>query len=135
MQIGIDPSTSHNGGRSLRLVFQIRSQLEGIIVSQLVPVQKDSNYDFECYLKTANLQSGGALAVQIFDPSTNATLATSESAGIGDNDWSRVGLSFRTSDKTEAVSIRILRGGCGDGVVCPIFGNIWYDDFSINRRN
>ena len=135
MQIGIDPSISHNGGRSLRLVFQVRSQLEGVIASQLVPVQKDSNYDFECYVKTANLQSGGALTIQVFDSSTNATLATSESAGTGDTDWSRVALSFQTNDKTEAITIRIYRGGCGDDVDCPIFGNVWYDDFSINRHN
>jgi hypothetical protein len=135
MQIGIDPAVSHTGGRSLRLVFQVRNQLDATLVSQLVPVQKETAYDFECYVKTANFQSGGPLTVQILDGNTGTTLAVSESALNGDNDWSRIGLSFKTGDKTEVVTIRIYRAGCGDGVACPIFGNVWYDDFSINRHN
>lgn len=135
MQIGIDPQNSHNGGRSLRLVFQVRSQLDATVLSQLVPVQKDTSYDFECYVKTAQFQSGGPLTIQILDANGGTSLAVSPSAPDGDSDWSRVALSFKTSDKTEAVTIRIYRGGCGDGVVCPIFGNVWYDDFSITRHN
>jgi tetratricopeptide (TPR) repeat protein len=134
-QIGIDPQTSHTGGRSLRLVFQVRTQLDATLVSQLVPLQKDTNYDFECYVKTAKFETGGPLTIQILDANSGTSLGTSESAPSGDTDWSRVALSFKTGDKTEAVTIRIYREGCGENVVCPIFGNVWYDDFSINRHN
>jgi hypothetical protein len=46
-------------------------------------------------------------------------------------------LSFKTGDKTEAVTIRIARPSCGtdEAPVCPIFGSVWYDDFSLQRRN
>jgi tetratricopeptide (TPR) repeat protein len=135
LQIGIDPAVSHNSGRSLRLAFQVRNQLDATLLSQLVPVQKETSYDFECYVKTASFQSGGPLTIQILDANTGATLASSGSPASGDNDWTRVGLSFKTVDKTEAITIRLYRSGCGDGVACPIFGNVWYDDFSINRHN
>ena len=136
MQIGIDPAQSHTGVRSMRLLFQVRSKLESINVSQLVPVLPNQQYDFEYYVKTEKLQSGSTPVVQIFEAANSSVLASSESAGTGDNDWKRVATSFKTGPKTEAVMVRIVRGGCGDETpVCPIFGIIWYDDFRFQRRN
>ena len=43
VQIGIDPSKSHSGSRSLRFVFQVRANLDPINVSQLVPVAETLN--------------------------------------------------------------------------------------------
>jgi hypothetical protein len=135
MQIGIDPSHAHTGARSLRLLFQVRSHLESINLSQLVPVSANTQYDFEYYVKTENLQSGSTPLIQISEATDNSVLASSESAGTGDNDWKRVVLSLKTGAKTQAVIVRIVRGGCGDMPVCPIFGMIWYDDFRFQRRN
>ena len=136
LQIGIDPQTSHVGSRSLRLVFQVRSTLDAVLVSQLVPVEKNASYEFECFVKTVSFQSGGPLLVGITDENTNASLANSESVPNGDADWTRVALNFKTTEKTEAIAIRIYRSGCGaENPICPIFGNVWYDDFSIKRTN
>ena len=145
VQIGIDPNVSHSGSRSLRLVFQVRSQLDAMLTSQLVPVEKDTNYDFECYVKTAKLQTGGPTVVQIIDANSGALIAASDGAPTGDSDWSRIGLTFKTSEKTEAITVKIVRAPCGDAnadanadakaAICPIFGTVWYDDFNLNRRN
>jgi hypothetical protein len=47
-----------------------------------------------------------------------------------------VNLAFKTAGKTEAVILRLARVTCSDQEtpVCPIFGSIWYDDFSFKRR-
>lgn len=135
VQIGIDPSHGHTGVRSLRLLFQVRSQLESINVSQLVPVFPNKQYDFEYYVKTEKLQSGSTPVIEIAEAANNSVLASSEPAGTGDTDWKRVATSFRTGPKTEGVMVRIIRGGCGETPVCPIFGTIWYDDFRFQRRN
>lgn len=137
MHVGIDPGKSHVGERSLRLEFQVRSNLEGINVSQLVPVQANTDYDFECYVATDKLETGSAPQIQILDATTGATLSTSAMAPGGSNDWDRVGLSFKTGDKTEAITLKIVRISCSNDEtpVCPIFGSVWYDDFSLKRRS
>ena len=137
MQIGIDPNKSHGGARSLRLTFQVRANLEAVNVSQLVPVQSQTEYDFECYVSTDKLETGSAPQIQIIDPTNNSVLVSSPMAPGGTNDWIRVNLSFKTAEKTEAVIVKVVRISCSDEEtsICPIFGTVWYDDFSIKRRN
>ena len=136
VQIGIDPNLGYLSQRSLRLLFQVRTKLDAINVSQLVPVASDTSYEFEYFFKTSRLQSGGALAVQIFDASNGGVLASSASAPTGDSDWTRVSLTFKTAKNTEAVRVQLTKGQCGeDNLICPIFGTVWYDNFSLKRQN
>jgi hypothetical protein len=135
MQIGIDPQVGHGGQRSLRLLFQVRTQLDSINVSQLVPVTAATTYDFEYFVKTAKLQSGGPPVIQVVDAATGEVLASSEAAPNGDSEWNRVALNFKTTNKTEAVRLSIVRASCGETSLCPIFGTVWYDDFSFKRHN
>ena len=45
--------------------------------------------------------------------------------------------NFKTSDKTHAVMLKIVRYSCTneDTPICPIFGSVWYDDFNLKRTN
>jgi len=136
LQIGIDPTKSNGGARSLRLAFQVRANLEALNVSQLVPVAQNTEYEFECYLSTDKLETGSAPVIQILDAATEAVLANSAQAPLGTTPWNRVNLTFKTTDKTEAVLLKIVRVSCANDqtLVCPIFGSVWYDDFSFKRR-
>lgn len=136
VQIGIDPVKSHSGSGSLRLAFHVRSDLEGINVSQLVPIAPNTEYDFEFYVATEKLETGGPTMVQVIDPTNSAVLVSSPGAPGGTSEWTRVALTFKTGDKAEAVMIKIVRPTCGtkETPVCPIFGSVWYDDFSIKQR-
>jgi len=135
VQIGIDAGVGNQGQRSLRLYFQVRSRLEFINVSQLVPLQPNKDYDFECYVMTERLQSAATTTVAIFDAADDALLAHSETVPDGNNNWRRIALAFRTGPKAEAVRIRIVRNPCQDNAaICPIFGTVWYDDFDIKPR-
>jgi|SRR5688572_338434 len=136
LQIGIDPSKSNSGSRSLRLLFQVRANLDAMNVSQLIPVEPNSDYDFEYYFMTEKLETGSAPMVQVYDATDGALLGTSPMAPSGTNPWSRLGMSFRTTAKTEGITLKIVRVKCSDEEtpICPIFGSIWYDDFSLKRR-
>lgn len=134
VQIGIDGGQGHSGSRSLRLFFQVRSHIESINVSQLIPVQPNAEYDFECYLKTDKLQSAETPVIVITNAGDDAVLTGSTPAPSGSSDWQRIALSFKTGAKTEAVKVKMLRNSCVDSAVCPIFGTVWYDDFDLKSR-
>ena len=134
VQIGIDAGQGHSGSRSLRLYFQVRSHIDTINVSQLVPVKPNTNYDFECYLKTERVESAETPVISIVNAADDAGLAGSTGAPTGNSNWQRVALSFRTGDKTEAVKVKMVRNSCADSPVCPIFGTVWYDDFDLKPR-
>jgi hypothetical protein len=135
MQVGLDPNKGHWDSRSLRLIFKARTKLDSINVSQLLLVDAATQYDFQFYVKTDKLETGSSPFVQIVDASDGAVLATSSAAPTGDSDWSPVEFSFKTGTKTEAVTVRLARDPCGEEQVCPIFGSVWYDDFSIKRSD
>lgn len=137
MQIGIDPNKSNGGARSLRMTFQVRANLDSINVSQLIAVQPDTEYEFECYVSTDKLETGSAPRVQIVDAASGAEVLSTPPAPNGTNDWNRLSSIFRTGAKTEAVILKIVRVSCSteETPVCPIFGSVWYDDFSFKRRN
>ncbi|HZE73267.1 MAG TPA: tetratricopeptide repeat protein [Pyrinomonadaceae bacterium] len=132
-QIGIDVNTGHASNRSLRLTFQVNSRLDAINVSQVVAVLPATTYNFECYIRTQNLQSAATPIIQIADAADGSIFATSDPAPLGTNGWQRLGLTFKTGEKSGAVVVRFARASCGDNSVCPIFGTVWYDDFSLSR--
>jgi hypothetical protein len=134
VQIGIDAAQGHSGSRSLRLYFQVRSYIDTINVSQLVPVKPGTEYDFECYLKTERLESAETPVVVIANAADNAVLAASSAAPSGNSDWQRVALSFKAGDKTEAIKVTMVRNSCPNSPVCPVFGTVWYDDFDLRSR-
>ena len=137
MQAGIDADKSHGGGRSLRMAFRVPANLEQVNVAQLIAVQPRTEYDLECYVSTEKLETGSAPQVQILEAGSGAVLASSAQAPGGTNDWSRINLTFKTGDFTQGVILKIVRVSCSNDEtpVCPIFGSVWYDDFSITRRN
>ncbi len=133
-QIGIDTALGYQSGRSLRILFQVRSKLDSINVSQLVPVAPDTQYDLEFAIRTSKVESADLPVVAIVDEIDGKVLATSEAAGTGTNDWKVEKVSFKTGPKTQAITMRIQRASCAPEDSCPIYGTIWYDNFNLQRR-
>ncbi|HKO62565.1 MAG TPA: tetratricopeptide repeat protein [Pyrinomonadaceae bacterium] len=132
VQVGITPNVGHNSNRSLRMFFQVRSHLEPIAVTQLIPVHPNTGYSLDGYAKTEQLVSASTPAIVIEDPVNGAQLAASGKLPTGDNEWSQISLPFTTGPKTEAIRLKIYRATCGrENPVCPIFGTVWYDDFAL----
>ncbi len=133
-QIGIDAGKGHTGSRSLRVYFQVRSHINEINVSQLVPVQPNTEYDFECHVRTERLESAETPVVIIANPADESWLTASAPAPSGSNNWQRIALSFKTGDKAEAIKVKMMRNSCPESPICPIFGTVWYDDFDLKPR-
>ena len=116
------------------MYFQVRSHIDTINVSQLVPVNPNTEYELECYVKTERIESAETPAILVVNAADDVTLVSSPGAPSGTNDWQRVSLAFKTGEKTEAVKVKMVRNSCSDSQVCPIFGTVWYDDFDLKPR-
>jgi hypothetical protein len=134
LQIGIDPGQGYQSARSLRLLFQVRNKLDTINVSQLIPVNPDTQYDLEYAVKTQKLESADLPSVAIFDEVEGKLLTTAELLQGGSNDWQVVKVSFKTGPKTQAITMRLQRKACAPESSCPIYGTVWYDNFNLQRR-
>lgn len=137
MHIGIDPHRGHSGERSLRLSFQVRTNIQELNASQLIAVQPNKEYEFEFYVATDKVETGSAPQIQILDATTGEALGTSAMAPSGTSDWNRNGFNFKTGARTQGITLKIVRFTCSneDTPICPIFGSVWYDDFTLKRRN
>lgn len=133
-QIGIDPAQGYQSGRSLRLLFQVRSRLDTVEVSQLIPITPDTEYELEYAVRTQKLESADLLSVGIFDEVEGKLLSKSEEIPGGTSDWKVTKLSFKTGPKTQAIRMRLLRNPCPPEGSCPIYGTVWYDNFNLQRR-
>ena len=131
VQISVDPSNAHSGSRSLRIIFQVRTSLTSLGMTQLVAAEPNKEYEFEFYRKTENLESGSTPFVEILDAATGKSLTVSEAAPNGNSDWQRVALIFKTPPNCSALTVVLKRGVCQDADLCPIFGTVWYDDFNL----
>ena len=134
-QIAIDPRTSHQGSRSLRVIFNAPTKFDFNNIAQLVVVEPSTAYHFECYVIARNLRTAGAPTIEIIDAMDGKTvLGTSQPLSIDNSDWQRITIDFKTNDKTEAVTVRTDRASCGPKMaVCPVMGTVWYDDFNLQR--
>jgi len=133
-QMSID-TQPHSGRNSLRLVFRAPTRLETIRVSQAIVVEPDTQYHFECYVRTDDLTTGSPPLITILSAADNALLASSPPLRTGTNDWQRIALDFRTKPKSDGVIVKLSRQSCGEVSVCPIFGTVWYDDFNLQRSS
>lgn len=134
-QVGIDRNTAHSGTRSLIVVFQVRSKLDTLNIAQTVPVNPNTQYTIDCYVKTNKLETGVPPFISIADAKDGSALANSPAAPTGTNDWRLVSLTFKTSPNTQAIRLTISPASCGENPVCPMFGTIWYDDFTLKTGN
>ncbi len=134
VRIGID-TVARTGKGSLRVVFKSPDKLEGIGLAQTVVVTPDTQYHFEGYFQTQDLNSGSLPSISILDAATENVLVSSPPALSGTNSWQKVTLDFKTGLKNDGIIIRLTRAACNlQEAVCPIFGTIWYDDFSLQSR-
>jgi len=132
-QVNISISNgAHNGKNSLRIVFTAPNNLPGINLSQTIAVTPNTQYLFECYVRTDELSSASTPVVLVLDAADNATLATSAPLPTGTNDWQKIVVDFKTRN-SDGITITLSRSPCTVGDLCPIFGNVWYDDFNLQR--
>ena len=131
VEVKFDPTKKHEGSRSLRVTFTGFSDPTLSAINQYVTVEPQASYRLTFWLRTENLVSGGTPQLEIYNANDDKTIVKSEPYPTGTNDWQQVKLEFTAPANAEAIGIRTTRAFCG--ITCPIIGNLWYDDFKLER--
>jgi len=131
VQVAVDARNARSGSRSLRVSFNSSGPVDAN-VSQLIPVEPGGRYRLGFYVRAEELKTAAGLQVLAAEAASGAALARSEPAPVGSADWRQVTFEFAAGPTTDGVVVRLAREACPEGV-CPIYGKIWYDDFSLER--
>ncbi len=128
----LDTGDPHAGSQSLRLTYQGDSDPNQAVVSELVLVEPNARYRLSFAARTKDLVTGGSPFIAAADALDDRVLAQSASLPRGTSEWKVYVLDFVTPEKASAVLIQIRRQGCDD-LRCPIFGDVWFDTFSLQK--
>ncbi len=125
---------ARSGAQSLRLVWNGNSDAAAPVLSQLLLVEPHARYQLRFAARTEKLLSGGLPAVSVTDASGGAGLALGEAAALaqGTHEWQDYAIEFETAAATDAVRIIVRRQNCNNPL-CPAYGSVWLDDFSIRK--
>lgn len=134
VSVSLDTAKPYHEAHSLRIEFSGNSNPAQSIISQYILVAPNTQYRLHFAARTEELTSGGLPFITVNDASDKetSTLAQLTSLPQGSSDWHEYGLDFTTGKKTSAVLISLLRQNCGGGL-CPIFGHLWLDKFSLQK--
>ncbi len=134
-QINLDERQRHGGARSLRIIFDATSPLDFRNVSQFVVVEPSARYQLEFYVRAEELKGVSTPLAEVVDAADPArVLAHSAPLQQGTEEWQQVALDFTTGAQAEGITVRLNRSPC-DALVCPLFGKVWYDDFTLQRTD
>lgn len=131
-QIGPNEEQKRGGNRSVFIVFNSNDGKDFRQISQTVVVEPNQKYVFSSFYKS-NLKTAATLKWEIVDAGgSGAVLAATAAVAAAAADWTELTASFTVPEKTEAVIVRLAREPC-KSIVCPISGNVWFDDLSFKQ--
>lgn len=135
MRLFSDTNVHRSGTRSLLLEFNGNSNPSTPILSQVVLVEPNARYQLRFAARTEGIVTGGAPVVVIADAERNGSerlLGQSNPLPATTGAWQDFSVEFSTGSEAKAILVRIQRQLCASEP-CPIFGSVWFDDFSLNR--
>ncbi len=130
VQIGIETHEKHSGNRSLRLIFNGKSNINFNGVCHYVPVQPSTSYRFSAWAKTRTLTSDQGIRFQLhaLGSQDTSTVATSELHGT--MPWTRLDLSWSAGKDVQELQVCLVRFPSQEAD-SQIQGTAWVDDVAL----
>ncbi len=129
--LNFDEENPFSGKQSLQFILD--GDFKTHLISQIVPVEKNTRYQLDFSYKTDEIEPDEIPVLQILlrqnDSEFKAGDIEFSNAKTG---WEKSRTEFQTNGQTEAIEIRLVQKPCGQAV-CSIKGNIWIDGFEIKK--
>lgn len=129
----LDTENPKEGRSSLRIDFKGDSDPTVAIISQYVLVDPGTNYELCFSVRSQDLVSGGLPGVLVANALTNSAIGEVSPLPRSTNGWNDLTINFVSGERDAAIQIALQRAPCGTSI-CPIFGHLWLDNFSLRKR-
>jgi tetratricopeptide (TPR) repeat protein len=126
-QIVLSSGQKRSGNNSLLIIFNSADAKAFRNVSQLIAVQPNTAYDLEIFYRS-ELKTSAAFKWEVVNAADLAQIAVSDPIANA-SDWAPLHIKFKTSPSDDGIIVRLIRDNCGP--VCPVAGNIGFDDISL----
>jgi len=135
VEMSVDTSERHSGGRSLHAAFRGNSNPAAPLLSQLILVKPQTNYQITFAALTKDFVSAAGPILTVSDASDpkGVTLAQSPPLLPDKTGWRSFTVDLTTNAATQAIRVSVARQKCANDP-CPAFGSLWLDSFSIQGR-
>jgi tetratricopeptide (TPR) repeat protein len=124
-----DSANPHSGKRALRLTFDGEQNSTLQIVYQFVPVQPNTHYHFEGYIRTSGITTESGLHFFIAFPGSTQQPVILENF-TGDHPWQKQSADFATAPDEHLLIVQIYRTK-SVRFNSNLAGSAWVDDISI----
>ena len=132
VEMSVDTSERHSGGRSLHIEFRGNSNPAARLLTQLIMVRPQTRYRISFAALSKDFVSVASPIVVINDISDpkSPILAQSPSLAPDKGGWRRFTVDLTTNSTTRAIFVTVLRENCANDP-CPAVGGLWLDSFNL----
>lgn len=127
--VSLDDSQPQSGAKNLRIEFKGNSSPT---LAQLVLVEPSQRYQINFASRSQNIVTGGLPILVVNDAAKLKALGQSQPLPQGTTNWQVFSFEFTTAPTTSAVLLNLQRQSCSTSL-CPIFGSIALDSFSVQQ--
>ncbi|MEO5858802.1 MAG: carbohydrate binding domain-containing protein [Pyrinomonadaceae bacterium] len=127
---GLSESQPKDGRYSLLVRFTSASKLEMATISRAVAVEPGTSYDLS-FAYRSDLTSRAEFRWEVLSAADATRIAIGEPIA-NKSDWAEARIKFTVPVNSDGVTFRLVREKC-DSAACTISGNLWFDDFKLNR--
>lgn len=134
VHIWLDQGAPYSGKQSLRLDWHGDPDPSSRILQQLVLVLPETRYRLTFAGRTQSLTTICPPYITVTSGKGENEILLGQSTPLteGSSGWHKYTLDFATPDSSRAIQISVKRVAGSEGA-CPIFGSVWFDDFSLAR--
>jgi len=129
-QFGIDTQEKHSGNRSLRLIFDGKSNVYFSGICHYVPVKPSTAYLFSAWVKTRALTSDQGIRFQLHALGTRDTSSAVTSEVHGSAAWTLIELPWSSARDVRELQVCIVRLPSQEAEN-KIQGTAWVDDVAL----
>jgi hypothetical protein len=124
-----EPSV-HAGGKCLRIEFALGRDGNYDLLSQVVLIQPNTQYELTAYVRSENLTSDSGPRLRVEEMGCGDCEVRTSAPTLGTTSWHPIHVRFLTHPQTQAVRVSFWRS---PGKVPPreILGTVWLDNVSL----